>query len=206
MQTTPGTSLTDAPTPARGRLRPEIILWLTVALTAFVLDQATKWWAENALADGQPKQVIGELLQFRLVYNPGAAFSTGTSYTVVLTFVALAVIVVVIKMAGKLRSRGWAVALGLILGGALGNVTDRIFRDPAPFRGEVVDFIELPHWPIFNLADSAITVAAVLFVLLSLRGIGLDGQRVDADDATDSDTDDDQEDPPAAPPQGAQDA
>jgi signal peptidase II len=206
MQTTPGTSLTDAPTPARGRLRPEIILWLTVALTAFVLDQATKWWAENALADGQPRQVIGDLLQFRLVYNPGAAFSTGTSYTVVLTFIALAVIVVVIKMAGKLRSRGWAVALGLILGGALGNVTDRIFRDPAPFRGEVVDFIELPHWPIFNLADCAITVAAVLFVLLSLRGIGLDGQRVDADDATDSATDDDQGDPPAVPPQGAQDA
>ncbi len=183
MQTTPGTSLTDTPSPPRGRLRPEILLWLTVALTAFVMDQATKWWAEDALADGQPRQVIGDLLQFRLAYNPGAAFSTGTGYTVVLTMVALAVIVVVVRIASKLHSRAWAIALGLILGGALGNVTDRIFRDPAPFRGEVVDFIEVPHWPIFNIADSAITVAAVLFVVLSLRGIGIDGRRVDDEGA-----------------------
>jgi len=196
MQTTPGTPLTDTPT--RGRVRPEIILWVTVALTAFVLDQATKWWAEDALADGQPRQIVGDLLQFRLVYNPGAAFSTGTSYTVLLTVVALAVIVVVAKLASKLQSRAWAIALGLILGGALGNVTDRIFRDPAPFRGEVVDFIELPHWPIFNVADCAITVAAVLFVLLSLRGIGIDGRRVDAiDEAGDDDG--------ASPPQSARD-
>jgi signal peptidase II len=159
------------------------VLWITVAMTAFLLDQATKWWAEDALADGQPRQVIGELLQFRLVYNPGAAFSTGTGYTALLTVVALAVIVVVIRLAPRLRSRSWAIALGLILGGALGNVTDRIFRDPAPFRGEVVDFIELPRWPLFNVADCAITVAAVLFVLLSLRGIGIDGRRVDDEPA-----------------------
>jgi signal peptidase II len=155
------------------------VLWITVAVTAFALDQVTKWWAEDALADGQPRQVIGDLLQFRLVYNPGAAFSTGTSYTALLTLVALTVIVVVIRLAPKLQSRGWAIALGLILGGALGNVTDRIFRDPAPFRGEVVDFLELPNWPIFNVADCAITVAAVLFVVLSLRGIGIDGRRID---------------------------
>lgn len=167
------------------------MLWVTVAVTAFALDQLTKWWAEDALADGQPRQVIGDLLQFRLVYNPGAAFSTGTSYTALLTLVALTVIVVVIRLAPRLQSRAWAVALGLILGGALGNVTDRIFRDPAPFRGEVVDFIELPHWPIFNIADCAITVAAVLFVLLSLRGIGIDGRRLDDEDdeATDGSKD-----------------
>ena len=74
-------------------------------------------------------------------------------------------------------ARAWAIALGLLLGGALGNVTDRIFRDPAPFRGHVVDFIELPHWPVFNVADTAICVAAALFVLLSVRGIHLDGRR-----------------------------
>lgn len=181
MQTTPGTPLTEPPTqsPRRRRLRPELVLWITVAVTAFALDQVTKWWAEDALADGQPRQVIGDLLQFRLVYNPGAAFSTGTSYTALLTLVALTVIVVVIRLAPKLQSRGWAIALGLILGGALGNVTDRIFRDPAPFRGEVVDFLELPNWPIFNIADCAITIAAVLFVVLSLRGIGIDGRRID---------------------------
>jgi signal peptidase II len=184
MQTTPGTPLTGSPRP-RARVRPELVIFATVALVAYLLDQGTKWWAESALADGQPREVLGDLLQFRLVYNPGAAFSTGTSYTAVLTVIALVVIVVVIRMASRLRSRTWALALGLILGGALGNVTDRIFRDPAPFRGEVVDFIELPNWPVFNLADSAITVAAVLFVLLSLRGIGLDGTRV-GDDAGDA--------------------
>jgi len=187
MQTTSGTPLTGSARPRR-RVRPEIAIFTSVALVAYLLDQATKWWAESALADGQPREVIGELLQFRLVYNPGAAFSTGTSYTTLLTIIALGVIVVVIRMAGRLRSRTWAIALGLILGGALGNVTDRIFRDPSPFRGEVVDFIELPHWPVFNLADTAITIAAVLFVLLSIRGIGLDGTRVGAEDDAPADT------------------
>lgn len=194
MQATSGTPLTGSARPRR-RVRAEIVVFAAVALVAYLLDQGSKWWAESALADGQPREVIGELLQFRLVYNPGAAFSTGTSYTTVLTIIALVVIVVVIRIAGRLHSRTWAIALGLILGGALGNVTDRIFRDPAPFRGEVVDFIELPHWPVFNLADTAITIAAVLFVLLSLRGIRLDGTRVgdESDAPADPDADTDRE-------------
>ena len=174
MQTTPGTSLTDPSTPARGRLRPEIVLWITVALTAYGLDQASKWWAEDALADGQPRQVVGELLQFRLVYNPGAAFSTGTGYTALLTIVALAVIVVVVRLASKLQSRAWAVALGLILGGALGNVTDRLSR------GYVVDFVDIGigdfRWYTFNVADAAISTSIVMLIgaalIPSLVGLG----------------------------------
>ena len=176
MQTTPGTSLTDAPTadPAPTR-HHRVLLWAAVAACAYLLDQATKYWAQRNLDDEQPKQVVGDLLQFRLTHNPGAAFSMGTGYTIVLTLIALTVIVVCVRMASRLGSTGWAIALGLLLGGALGNVTDRIFRAPAPFRGHVVDFIELPHWPVFNLADSAICVAAALFVLLSIRGVHLDG-------------------------------
>jgi signal peptidase II len=180
MQTTPGAPLTaqeTTPTPVR---TPVIGLWLAVVLGVYALDQFTKWWAERSLVEGQPRALIGDLLQLRLAHNPGAAFSTGTSYTVVLTVVALVVIVICVSMAGRLRSRGWAIALGLVLGGALGNVTDRLFRDPAPFRGHVVDFLELPHWPIFNVADSAISCAAVLFVILSLKGIRLDGSRADS--------------------------
>jgi signal peptidase II len=179
MQTTPGTPLTaQESAPARSG-RPVIGLWLSIVVAVYALDQVTKWWAERELADGRSRPLIGDLLQLHLAHNPGAAFSTGTGYTVVLTVIALVVVAVIIRLAGRLRSRAWAVALGLVLGGALGNVTDRLFRDPAPFRGHVVDFLELPHWPIFNVADTAISCAAVLFVLLSLKGIRLDGTRID---------------------------
>jgi signal peptidase II len=181
MQTTPGTPLTGAPdadesshSPPRP---PEIGLWLAVAVIVFALDQLTKWWAERSLSDGEIKPVLGDLLRLHLAHNAGAAFSTGTSYTFALTLIALVVIAVCLRMARRLRSKGWAVALGLIVGGALGNVTDRLFRAPSPFRGNVVDFIEIPHWPIFNVADSAITVAAALFVWLAYRGIRLDGTK-----------------------------
>ncbi|MBA3311365.1 MAG: signal peptidase II [Nocardioidaceae bacterium] len=176
MQTTPGTPLSDDTTadssPAGSR---KTTLWAAVAAVVCLVDQATKWWAERALDDGQVVQLLGGWLRLRLVHNPGAAFSLGTGYTLVLTMVALVVIAVCIKMARRLGSRGWAVALGLLLGGALGNMTDRIFRNPSPFRGHVVDFLELPNWPVFNLADTAICTAAALFVVLSLRGVRLDG-------------------------------
>jgi signal peptidase II len=179
MQTTPGTSLISDKTtehdtaPQRSRLQ----VWVAVASVVYLLDQGSKWFAERSLSGGRPREVLGDLLQFRLTYNPGAAFSVGTGYTIVLTVIALVVIAVCLALASRLRSTPWAVALGLLLGGALGNVTDRIFRAPAPFRGHVVDFIELPNWPVFNLADSAISVAAVLFVALSVRGVHLDGTR-----------------------------
>jgi signal peptidase II len=126
------------------------------------------------LAPGERVHVLGDLLQITETRNGGAAFSVGTSATILFTAVAVAVVVVIARQARRLTSAGWAVTLGLLLGGALGNLADRIFRDPAPFRGHVVDWIELPHWPVFNLADSAIVVGGCLAVLLASRGVPLD--------------------------------
>ena len=112
-----------------------------------------------------------------MLRNSGAAFSIGTSMTIVFTVIAVAVIIYILRAARKLRSLPWAITLGLLLGGATGNLSDRIFRSPGVFRGDVVDWIELPHWPVFNLADSAIVCGGVLAVLLSARGVRLDGSR-----------------------------
>ncbi len=124
-----------------------------------------------------PIRLLGGLLTITLTRNGGAAFSIGTSMTIVFTAIAAGVIVYILRAARNLRSIGWAVTLGLLLGGAAGNLLDRIFRAPGPFQGHVVDWIELPHWPVFNLADSCIVCAGVLVVLLALRGIRLDGTR-----------------------------
>ncbi|MDX6297777.1 MAG: signal peptidase [Nocardioidaceae bacterium] len=179
MQATTGTPLSDVASgpPAHRRPRRHLGLWAAVATVAYLLDQVTKWWAQNHLTTGEPRQVAGHWLELDLTHNGGAAFSVGTSYTIVLTVVAIAVVLVSLRFASRLGSRGWAVALGLLLGGALGNVTDRVFRSPGPLRGHVVDFVQLPHWPVFNLADASICVSAVLFVLLSLYGVRLDGSR-----------------------------
>src|SRR5439155_12032528 len=109
----------------------------------------------------------------------GAAFSVGTGATVLFTAVAVAVVAVILRTAKRLHSVGWAVCLGLLLGGALGNLVDRLFRAPGPLRGEVVDWIQLPHWPVFNLADSAIVIGGCVAVLLSSRGISIDGHTPD---------------------------
>ena len=145
------------------------------------MDVATKAWAVSHLEGRDPIPVIGDLLRLNLTHNPGAAFSTGTQFTVALSVLALVAIVAVLYFARNVGSRGWAVALGLLLGGVGGNFTDRLIRDPGPFRGHVVDFLELPHWPIFNVADMCIDSAAALIVILTLRGIGLDGQRIRGD-------------------------
>jgi signal peptidase II len=114
-------------------------------------------------------------LDLQLTRNAGAAFGLAGGATIIFTLVAAAVVVFIVATARRLRSKGWAVALGLLLGGALGNLGDRLFRDPGPLRGHVVDWIHLAHWPIFNIADSAIVVGGVLAVLLSMRGKRLDG-------------------------------
>ena len=127
-------------------------------------------------------EILGGLVYLQLVRNPGAAFSLATGYTWVLTIVAIAVVVVIVRVSRRLRSTGWAVALGLVLGGALGNLTDRLFRSPGPLQGHVVDVVSLfaPDgrvWPVFNLADSSIVSGGVLLVLLALLGRELDGTR-----------------------------
>ena len=162
------------PVPVRRRLVGTLVVLAALVVTA---DQVTKRLALRHLEDNAPVPVLGELLQLRLVFNPGAAFSIGTGMTWLLTLIAVVVVVVVARIARGLGSRWWAVALGLLLGGALGNLVDRLTRPPGFARGHVVDFIEVPHWPVFNVADSAITLAAVLIVLLALRGIGVDGRR-----------------------------
>ena len=117
------------------------------------------------------------MLTLYLARNPGAAFSTGTSYTLVLTCVALAAAVAVLWTVRRLRSTGWAIGLGFLMAGVLGNLTDRIFRSPGVLRGHVVDFLQLPNWPIFNVADVCINIAAGVIILQAVRGISVNGTR-----------------------------
>ena len=149
-----------------------------IAVLALAADQLSKYVAVEQLTGEGRVDLLGDLFGLRLARNSGAAFSLATGATWILTTVALVVVVVIIRIARRLGSRGWAIALGLVLGGALGNLSDRLFRPPAFFHGHVIDFLELPHWPIFNLADVCIDTGAVLIVLLSLRGIGIDGSRL----------------------------
>ena len=164
----------------RSTSRRPLVLWMAVALLSYAADQVSKAWAEQSLTVGAPRSIAGDWLRLDLTRNAGAAFSIGTGYTVVLTLVAVAVIVGCLRAANRLASTGWAFALGLLLGGAAGNLTDRLFRAPGPLRGHVVDFLRIPHWPVFNVADSCICAAAALVVVLSLRGVRLDGSRVES--------------------------
>ncbi len=140
------------------------------AWTIWLIDFATKTWALNSL-DLQPRKVIGSLLQLTLVKNSGAAFSIATGFTFFFSLLALAVVLAVTYFAPRITSGGWQISIGLLLGGVLGNLTDRIFREPAFFSGHVIDWIQIPHWPVFNIADSAISVAALIAFILSLRNI-----------------------------------
>ena len=148
-------------------------------MAVFVLaaDVISKAIVVARMAGHPPIRLLGGALTITLTRNGGAAFSIGTSMTIVFTAIAVGVIVYILRTARKLRSIGWAITLGLLLGGATGNLLDRIFRAPGPFQGHVVDWIQLPDWPVFNLADSSIVCAGVLVVLLALRGVRLDGTR-----------------------------
>ena len=153
-----------------------------IAVAAFVLaaDAITKAIVVAHLRQDEPVHVIGNVLMFWLTRNPGAAFSVGTGETVVFTVIAFGVIVYIARTARRLYSLGWAIALGLLLGGAMGNLSDRIFRAPGLFRGDVVDWIAVTrYYPIFNLADSAIVCGGILTVILAMRGQHLDGTRGD---------------------------
>lgn len=161
--------------PARGRRRLRV--FAGVAFLVLALDVATKAAAVTRLADRSPVELLGGALTLRLVRNSGAAFGIGSNLTLAFTVISIAVAAVVIRIAFNIRALPWAITLGLLLGGALGNLADRLVRPPAPFRGYVVDWIELPHWPVFNLADSAIVCGGVLAVILAARGLHLDGTR-----------------------------
>ena len=164
--------------PARLRARRIRALTVMLALAAVVLaaDAISKALVLDNLSGHPPVRLLGGLLTLDLTFNAGAAFGVGTSYTVVIALIVCGVVVSIIRTARRLRSLAWTIALGLLLGGALGNLGDRLFRAPGPLRGRVVDWINLPHFPwTFNLADASVTCAAVLIAVLALRGVRIDG-------------------------------
>jgi signal peptidase II len=164
-------------------VRPRRIgVLVAIAITALALDTISKAIVVATLPDRPPVRLLGGLLTLRILRNSGAAFNIGNGMTLVFTVIATGVVVAILRYARKLRSLPWAVTLGLLLGGALGNLGDRMLRSPGVFRGHVVDWIELPHWPVFNLADASIVCGGVLAVLLASRGLQVDGT-VQRDDA-----------------------
>lgn len=159
----------DSPPPRR-RLR----LLLSVAAVVLILDIVTKVLAVRLLTPEQPVSIIGDTVTWRLVRNSGAAFSMATGYTWVLTLIATGVVIGIAWMGRRLVSPWWALGLGMILGGALGNLVDRFFRSPGPLQGHVVDFVSIGWWPVFNVADPAVVGGAILLVVLSLFGFDFD--------------------------------
>jgi signal peptidase II len=143
---------------------------LGVAAAVAAADVVSKVIVVRRLAGRPPVHVLDGVLELTLTRNAGAAFSVGVGATVLFTLVAVVVIVAIVRTATRLQQVSWAVALGLLLGGAVGNLVDRLGRSPGPFRGRVVDWIHLTHWPVFNIADAAITVGAILAVLVMLVG------------------------------------
>ncbi|WP_374222371.1 signal peptidase II [Rhodococcus sp. KRD162] len=167
-----------------GSVRPlRTRLLIAIAAVILLFDLVTKILVVHFVKPGNPIEIIGDVVTLRLVRNPGAAFSMATGMTWLLTIVAVAVVIGVIKIGRTLRSPWWALGLGLVLGGALGNLIDRFFRAPGPFQGHVVDFVSVGWWPVFNVADSSIVCGAILLVALSLFGFEPNGERVTKSDS-----------------------
>jgi signal peptidase II len=163
--------------------RRQTALLAAAAVIALLLDVLTKAVAVVTLEGEPPLRLLGGAVYLTLIRNSGAAFSMASGLTWLLTLVAIGVVVVIVRLAPRLRSPGWALALGLVLGGALGNLVDRMLRAPGPLRGHVVDFVSLlapdgQVWPVFNLADSAIVCGGVLLVVLTATGRDYEGNRV----------------------------
>ena len=156
------------PTPERSRDPGRLALAAGIVLGLIALDQVTKAWAVAALSDG-PASIVGTTVELRLSRNTGGAFSLFQQFTPVLAVLAVVVAVVLVRVLQRTRDRVILVALALVLAGAIGNLLDRIFRAPGFLRGAVVDFIGIDRFPTFNVADSAITIGAVLLVLWGWR-------------------------------------
>jgi signal peptidase II len=155
-----------------------LLLLGAVALVLYGADQGVKHLIVTNLRPGDQVDILGPVLQLHYVTNSGAAFSLATGFTWILSIVAVGVVAFIVWFARRIRSLGWACVFGLVLGGAAGNLTDRLFREPGFGTGHVVDFIQVWGFPaIFNIADSGIVAAMGLFIILSLRGIGLDGRK-----------------------------
>ena len=168
----------DAQPASQLRARRTLFVTLVVvAVATLALDQLTKAWALHSLVPGEPINVVGSAIRLNLIRNAGAAFSIGHGATWVLTLIACAVLVFTVATARRLGSLAWAWALGLLLGGSVGNLVDRLVRSPGPGRGHVVDFIDYFGWFIGNVADVAIVGAALFIATLAMRGLGVDGSR-----------------------------
>ncbi len=172
----------EDPSAAPARIAKPRTWWLVLVagLLVLAIDQLSKMWAVATLENEPPSQVLGDILQLYLVRNPGAAFSLGGGSTIIISLIAVGITVVLMFRARNLRSVWWALAMGTMIGGALGNLTDRIFRQPGGLQGHVVDFLQLPNWPIFNFADMAVVGAAIAMVIVTLLGVNFDGTRGDA--------------------------
>ncbi|MFC9932357.1 signal peptidase II [Streptomyces sp. NPDC127190] len=157
------------------RAQGSVTALLVAAALTYAVDLGSKVVAVSRLEGREPVAIAGRVVTLQVFRNAGAAFSSGQAFTAVFTAISVAVVLVIARVARRLQSFPWAVALGLLLGGALGNLTDRIFRAPGVFRGHVVDFISVEHFAVFNLADSAIVCGGALVVLLSFLGTSLGG-------------------------------
>lgn len=159
-----------------------LIVLATVALGVYALDQISKFLVVERLTEGDVVRVLGDVLQLHFVRNPGAAFSLASGMTWIFSIIATGVVVFIIWFAGRIRSVAWSVVFGLLLGGVLGNLTDRLLREPGFGLGHVVDFISTP-WlipAIYNVADMCIVTSMAIFMILTIRGVGLDGVRTPA--------------------------
>lgn len=163
---------------APGYFKAGPVVMLVIAAVAVIADQATKILAVFALEPGRPVELIGETVRLVLIRNPGAAFSMGTELTAVLSVVALVVVVGLLWFSRRVHSRWWAWGLGLVLGGAAGNLVDRLLRDPGVLRGHVVDFMSVGWWPVFNVADSCLVAGVIVIAVAVARNIDYDGSLV----------------------------
>ncbi|WP_144628733.1 signal peptidase II [Arthrobacter woluwensis] len=164
---------------ARAGVRKAVIgLFAAAAVFAYALDQLSKFWVSTTMEEGERIAVLPPVLHWYYIRNSGAAFSIGEDFTWVFTIIMACVSIAVLVFIRRVGSLWWGLALGFLLGGALGNLTDRLFRPPSFGMGHVVDFIQLPNFAIFNIADSAVVCAVSIIVILTLRGIGADGRRL----------------------------
>jgi signal peptidase II len=168
--------MTTDPVQLRTRRIWALTVMFCVAVIVLTADAISKQQVLTRLPGHPPVRLLHGLLTLDLTFNAGAAFGVGTSYTAIIALIVCGVIAYIIRTARRLRSLAWTIALGLLLGGAMGNLGDRLFRAPGLLRGQVVDWINLPHFPwTFNLADASITCAAVMIAVLALAGIRIDG-------------------------------
>lgn len=169
--------------PARSVSWWHLVLLFAVAVIAWTFDFFSKEWILANFQEGESRQVLGEALRFTFVRNPGAAFSLASGMTWIFTILAAAVAIGIVVVAPRLRSIGWVLVLGGLLGGTTGNLFDRLTREPGALQGHVIDFIHVWGFPaIFNVADIAICTAMGGLILMMLRGTNLDGSKAPTDE------------------------